>query len=167
MKNDEGKFIQVDKQLYKAVGYYAPIDNQLIKWTGASFKLYTYMIDAQRWYKTILKKEHFESQETIAHGCGLERETVNRLLSKFIQHGVVKGTKQRLNGVGQWRWTYHDVVPDLSLWKGSIEMPVPVSTAFIPTVPTYTPKTKVNAKPVPDTYYDDEDLPPWDRIVSQ
>lgn len=117
----ENTFYKAPKNLWRANGYVSPKTGEIVLLKESEKIVYTYMLDRLVFFVEKQSGSHYESQETIAEGCGLEYRVVGRILRGFMEHGVLSAKKVRPNNVGQWRWVYTGIVKDLSYWNKKME----------------------------------------------
>lgn len=150
MKQEE-TFYKVPKTLLEADGYFSPKTGEPIVIRSSEKLIYIYMLDRLSFFVDVLGGQHFESQETIAKKCGLERKSVIRAMVSFVEHGVVQAKKDKPQKGGRERWFYHSINPNLKFWCGSIEKQYSSqNTRSI---------NKANKKPIQvQNYIDDEEF---------
>jgi hypothetical protein len=115
----ENTFYKAPKNLWRANGYISPKTKEIVLLKESEKIVYTYMLDRLVFFVEKQGGEHFESQETIATGCGLEYRVVGRILRGFMENDVLFAKKVRPNDRGQWRWVYTRIVKDLKFWYRS------------------------------------------------
>lgn len=109
-------FYKIPKSVLCADGYYSPRTGKAIKLTASAKLIYTYMIGRLTFFTETQGGDHYESQSTIAEGCGLEYKTVGNILREFLENDVIRGVKLRPGGRGQWRWHYKYINKNLNYW---------------------------------------------------
>lgn len=112
----ENTFYKAPKNLWRANGYISPETGEIVLLKESEKIVYTYMLDRLVFFVEKQGGDHFESQETIADGCGLEYRLVGRILRGFMDNGVLKAKKIRPNDRGQWRWVYTWIDKNLIYW---------------------------------------------------
>lgn len=119
----ENTFYKAPKNLWRAHGYYSLTTGEEVPLKESEKIVYTYMLDRLVFFVEKKGGQHFESQDTIAEGCGLEYRVVGRILRGFMDNGILHGEKTRPNGKGQWRWLYKKIEKNLKYWsrKKSVE----------------------------------------------
>lgn len=109
-------FYKIPKSVLCADGYYSPKTGKAVKLTASAKLIYTYMIGRLTFFTEKQGGDHYESQSTIAEGCGLEYKTAGNILREFLDNDVIRGVKLRPNGKGQWRWHYKYINKNLNYW---------------------------------------------------
>lgn len=160
---DTEQFYQIPKALARADGYISKETGEAVKISASGKIIYAYMLTKNEFFTDKLKGQHYESQATIAKFCGVEYKAAGAILRTFLQHGVMKGVKDRnADGSGQRRWFYEKVYTDLMLWEGTvkdfkiIEEQTPKYAEKVVPKPTIAPKPYKH-QPLDD--WDDSQLP--------
>ena len=153
----EETFYKTPKTLLEADGYFSPKTGEPVVIRSSEKLIYIYMLDRLKFFVDVLGGQHFESQETIAKKCGLERKSVIRAMVSFVEHGVVQAEKGKPEKGGRERWFYHSINPDLKFWCGSIEKPEPIEKQYSSQSKRGTIKAKKNPVPV-QNYLNDEEF---------
>lgn len=157
---EEELFYKLPKSLVRAVGYFSPKDGSPVKFTSTEKIVYIYMLDRISFFVDVQKGKHFESQQSIADGCGMEYKAVGKVLRGFIENGVLEAKKGVEAGSSHNRYYYTGIVKNLELWEGSIDKPESIRTsARRQQVLTEEAKPPI-IKHQPE-YYDD--VPDWAR----
>lgn len=147
-------FYKLPKSLLCADGYYSPKTGAAVKLSAGAKLVYTYMLNRLTFFTEKQGGDHYESQSTIASGCGLEYQTVGKILRDFLEQDVIRGVKLRPGGMGQWRWHYKYINKDLNYWIDVDGHTTQVQKGVI----TRTKQDKF-VKPPETEYYDTDDLP--------
>lgn len=95
-------FIQVDKKWFGAKGYISPATGEVKPLSPDKKNMYLVLRDRNRFFR----KEgmlHFESQETIASLCNVNRRTVERYFRELMEEGILIAKKH-----GR-KWYYSEV----------------------------------------------------------
>lgn len=100
-------FIQVDKKWFGAKAYISPKTGEVMPLSADKKNMYLVLRDRNRYFRKE-GKLHFESQETIASLCNVDRRTVGRYFKELMEEGILFGRKQ-----GR-RW-YYDEVKEMTL----------------------------------------------------
>lgn len=112
-------FYKVPKNLVRAKGYISPLTGVAVKLTSTEKLVYIYILDRINFFVRRKNGEYFESQHTIAEGCGLEYKAVGRAIRGFIENGVLHAKKGKEAGAPRHRYYYTGVEKSLILWIGT------------------------------------------------
>lgn len=154
----EENFYKVPKSLWKADGYISPRTGKPIELKSSEKIIYVYMLDRLNFFVNRIGKKHFESQETIAKECGLERKSVARAMEAFVVNGVVEASKDKPEK-GRERWFYHSINSDLQFWRGCSENPELIVKQLVGHSNQGLVSSKQNTKPNVICSDDEPDLP--------
>lgn len=86
-------FIQVDKKWFGAKSYISPLTGEEKPLSADKKNMYLVLKDRNSFFR----KEgmlHFESQETIASLCNVDRRTVGRWFKELMEEGVLVAKKK-------------------------------------------------------------------------
>lgn len=109
-------FYKAPKQLFRSCGFVSKITGEVVEMTLAAKVVLVYMMDRTTFFTEEQKGSHFETQDTIARACGIERRAAGRALNLFVNGGVIKAIKQRnlaLSPHSQWYYKEVDATVDL------------------------------------------------------
>lgn len=127
-KTTDKLFYQVQKDLWRAEGYFSPNTGEPVRLTLAEKAVYMHMEDRIAYFVEKMEGEYFETHETIAESVNIERKACGKIVRKFIEEGVIKAVKKKPRMGGQLQWFYASIDKDLKLWVGSKELPIVLDT---------------------------------------
>lgn len=120
------KYYRLSQDLCRASGFVSKTTaGQIVKLSSSAKIIYAYMYHRYEYFVTKLKGEYFETQATIGDGCDVESKTVGRILSMFMDHGIINATLSKPKSGGYMRYTYQGITDDIEFVFGKIKKDKP------------------------------------------
>lgn len=103
------EFIQCEKRLFESYGFRSEIDGSVVPLSPIDKIIYVVMRDRYDFFVNKQKGKYHESQETTAERAGTFRRKVNETVKMFMEHGVIKGKKEKVGD--HVHWVYEEIHP--------------------------------------------------------
>lgn len=131
-------------KLFESYGFRSAVNGTVVPLSPIDKIVYVVMRDRYNFFVNKQKGKYHEPQETTAERTGTFRRKVNETVKMFIEHGVIKGKKEK---VGEHaHWVYEEIHPLVLCKKGgelflrdkmkAKEKP-PVKEAMYPSIDDY------------------------------
>lgn len=103
------EFIQCEKRLFEAYGFRSAVNGAVVPLSPIDKIIYVVMRDRYNFFVNKQKGKYHESQETTAERAGTFRRKVNETVKMFMEHGIIKGRKEKMGE--HIHWVYEEIHP--------------------------------------------------------